>query len=301
METLETSSLTEKVAQKFYCHVCHYSTSRKSNYNKHLLTRKHQKSSNGNTGNTILKKVAEQNPIYINENKKTLQNIKTSHISREKSSKKVAIKHNCCWCNKYYKSRSGCYKHESKCKDKVFELEKKLNNLEKNVGNNEKQLTQNNTINNNITIQLFLDKNCGNAIPIDNFVKNLQISMEDLFNSNKIGYVDGLSSIIVKNLQELEFTKRPIHCSDPKHFKFYVKSEKEWKKDNGDIVGKAVENVKKEATTAVADYMKTNPNNENELLEIMKILQTINKVPSDLVERNKIIKNIGDSVIINNS
>ena len=67
METLETSSLTEKVAQKFYCYDCDYSTSRKSNYNKHLLTRKHQKSSNGNTGNTILKKVAEQNPLSLHK------------------------------------------------------------------------------------------------------------------------------------------------------------------------------------------------------------------------------------------
>lgn len=301
METLETSGLTEKVAQTFYCKYCDYSSSRKSNYYKHLLTRKHQKSSNGNTGNTFLKKVAKQKANCKNVNKENLQNIKTSHMCRGKSSKKVARGYNCSWCNKYYKSRSGCYKHETKCKDKILELETKLHRLEKNVSNNEKYLTQNNTINNNITIQLFLDKNCANAMPLDNFVKNLQISMEDLFNSNKIGYVDGLSSIIVKNLQELEFTKRPIHCSDPKQLKFYVKSEKEWKKDNGDIVGKAVENVKKEATTAVADYMKTNPDDETKLLEIMKILQTINKVPSNLVERNKIIKKIGDSVIINNS
>jgi len=51
METLETFSDTEKVAQHFYCVCCDYKTSRRNNFAKHLLTRKHQKSSNGNTGN----------------------------------------------------------------------------------------------------------------------------------------------------------------------------------------------------------------------------------------------------------
>jgi len=302
METVETSSLTEKVAQEFYCPHCDYSTSRRNNFNKHLSTRKHQKSSNGNSGNTFSKKVAEIIPVYNNGVLNNLNYSNMVHMSSEKSSKKVASGYNCSWCNKYYKSRSGCYKHENKCKDKVSELEKKLSSLEKNVSStNEKNVTQNNTINNNITIQLFLDQNCANAMPIESFVKNLQITMEDLFNSNRIGYVDGLSSIIVKNLQELEFTKRPIHCSDPERLKFYVKSEKEWMKDNGEIVGKAVESVKKEATTTVADYMKSNEGSEAEQLEVMKILQTINKIPPSITERNQIIKNIGDSVILDTS
>ena len=302
METMETSCLTEKVAPLYYCVCCDYSTSRKNNFTKHLSTRKHIKSSNGNSGNTNSKKVAQGKTIYIDGVTNPIFYPNITHTSSVKSSKKVATGYNCSWCNKYYKSRSGCYKHESKCKDKVSELEKKLSSLEKNVSTtSEKTVTQNNTINNNITIQLFLDENCANAMPIESFVKNLQISMEDLFNSNKIGYVNGLSSIIVKNLQELDFTKRPIHCSDPERLKFYVKSEKEWKKDNGEIVGKAVESVKKEATTTVADYMKANQGSEAEQLEVMKILQTINKIPPSITERNQIIKNIGDSVILDNS
>jgi len=304
METCDSTILTEKSSRHFNCTYCDYLTSRISNYNKHLLTAKHLKRSLKSIGHKSSRNNIKVAGINTASNKYPSSDKKNS-IIRDMCSKKSSTKpvYNCNWCNKYYKSRSGCYKHEGRCNNKITELEQKLVDLEKEM-NNKKIETQNNTINNNInnniTIQLFLNENCKNAIPIESFVKNIQITMDDLFNSNRIGYVNGLSSLIVKNLQELEFTKRPIHCSDPAGFKFYIKSEKEWKKDNGDIVGKAVENVKKEANGTISKYMHLhNQNeNENEQLEVMQILQTLNKFPSSIVERNQIIKNIGDSVIL---
>jgi len=310
METLETFSDTEKVARTYRCVVCDYITSRKNNYRKHLLTRKHQKSSNGNIGNA--KNVASKKDVCsytTNASNKNFINFFASQSSgrkSSKSSKKVAKYYNCSWCNKYYKSRSGCYKHETRCKgkitdEKLSELEKKVLLLEQNQKENT-IVTQNNIINNNITIQLFLDKNCGNAMPLDSFVKNLQISMDDLFKTNQIGYANGLGSIIVKNLQELEFAQRPIHCSDPEKFKFYVKYDKEWKKDNGEIVGKAVENVRKEANTTVVEYVKNqNDVPEKDMMEIMKIIQSLNKIPPNMQEQNLIIKKIGSSVVLDES
>ena len=310
METLETFSDTEKVAQQYYCVCCDYKTSRRNNFNKHLLTRKHQKSSNGNIGNT--KKVAHKKFDIASkecikiENKLNLFSTYSSDKKSSKSSKKVAKGYNCTWCNKYYKSRSGCYKHETKCKgsitnNKLSELEKKVLLLEQNQKDNT-VVNQNNIINNNITIQLFLDQNCSNAIPLDSFVKNLQISMDDLFKTNQIGYANGLSSLIVKNLQQLEFTQRPIHCSDPEKFKFFIKDDKEWKKDNGDIVGKAVENVKKEANSTVLDYVKNKDEVcDSEQTQIMQIIQSLNKIPANIQEQNQIIKKIGDSTILDNS
>ena len=64
METLETFSDTEKVAQQFYCVCCDYRTSRRNNFTKHLLTRKHQKSSNGNTGNKSSTENKVKKPVY---------------------------------------------------------------------------------------------------------------------------------------------------------------------------------------------------------------------------------------------
>ena len=310
METLETFSDTEKVAQQYYCVCCDYTTSRRNNFNKHLLTRKHQKSSNGNIGN---KSSTENNKLKVTYNigqdNKDFVKFFTTQCSEKKSSKsskKVAKSYNCAWCNKYYKSRSGCYKHETKCKgriteNKLSELEKKIQILEKNQKENT-VVTQNNIINHNITIQLFLDENCGNAMPLDSFVKNLQITMDDLIKTNQIGYANGLGQLIVKNLQLLEFAKRPIHCSDPEKFKFYIKDDKEWKKDNGEIVGKAVENVRKEANTTVVEYVKNqNEVPEKDMTQIMEIIQSLNKIPPSIQEQNQILKKIGDSVVLDNS
>lgn len=310
METLETSSDTEKVARHFYCACCDYTTSRRNNFTKHLLTRKHQKSSNGNIGN----KSSTENKASIStytigdDNKKFVEFFTTQSSDKKssKSSKKVAKGYNCAWCNKYYKSRGGIYKHETKCKGritekKLSELEKKVQMLEKNQKENT-VVTQNNIINNNITIQLFLDENCGNAIPLDSFVKNLQITMDDLIKTNQIGYANGLGQLIVKNLQSLDFAKRPIHCSDPEKFKFYIKDDKEWKKDNGEIVGKAVENVRKEANTTVVEYVKNqNEVPEKDMTQIMEIIQSLNKIPPSIQEQNQILKNIGDCVVLDAS
>ena len=310
METLETFSDTEKVAQHFYCVCCDYRTSRRNNFTKHLLTRKHLKSSNGNTGN---KSSTENKCIKVTYNNSDNNNnfikffaTQSSNKKSSKSSKKVAKSYNCAWCNKWYKSRSGCYKHETKCKGritekKLSELEKKVQMLEKNQKENT-VVTQNNIINNNITIQLFLDENCGNAIPLESFVKNLQITMEDLMKTNQIGYANGLGQLIVKNLQSLDFAKRPIHCSDPEKFKFYIKDDKEWKKDNGEIVGKAVETVRKEANTTVVEYVKNqNEVPEKDMTQIMEIIQSLNKIPPSIQEQNQILKKIGDSVVLDNS
>jgi hypothetical protein len=339
MDPSEIAGLTDKSSRNFHCTYCDYLTSRRSNYKKHLATLKHQKVAKKTGGHTILKssrkvaKVARGTNLLPEPIKKKDE---TGDMRVGKSSKKVAkssrkvapptvicrqpknltpvgghlcsesIKkgYNCRLCNKYYQSRSGCYKHKKVCGHRMSQLEKKILEL-KDTAVNEKISMQNNTINNtinnNITIQLFLDENCKNAMPLESFVKNLQITMEDLFNSNKIGYVNGLSSIIVKNLQELEITRRPIHCSDPEQLKFYVKSEKEWKKDNGDIVGKAVESVKKGVNGTVSEYMRLNNSSEAEELEVMKVLQIINRIPPSITERNQIIKNIGDSVVLNDA
>lgn len=310
METLETFSDTEKVAQQFYCECCDYRTSRRNNFTKHLLTRKHLKSSNGNTGNKSSTKNVCVKVTYNDGNNNNnfikITPTQSSNKKSSKSSKKVAKSYNCTWCNKWYKSRSGCYKHETKCKGritekKLSELEKKVEMLEQNQKDNT-VVTQNNIINNNITIQLFLDENCANAIPLESFVKNLQITMEDLMKTNQIGYANGLGQLIVKNLQSLEFAKRPIHCSDPEKFKFYIKDDKEWKKDNGEIVGKAVETVRKGANSTVVEYVKNqNEVPEKDMTQIMEIIQSLNKIPPSMKEQNQIIKKIGDSVVLDNS
>jgi hypothetical protein len=214
---------------------------------------------------------------------KTCGNIKVADVVKIKSKKN----YNCVECNRYYKSRSGCYKHERKCMNKISQLEQRIADLKKQV---DTKYGGDTTINNNITIQLFLDKQCGNAISLEGFVKNIRLSMDEIFQSNQIG----LSSLIVKQLQKLDYTERPIHCSDVDNLNFYIKSEKEWKNDNGKMVEMAVETVKKGVNGTVSKYMETDNMNEDEQLQILEIIQTINNSSHN----NSIIKIIGNSVIL---
>lgn len=221
----------QKLPPKFYCKKCDYGCRNKYNFKKHLSTTKHKMVTHGNTnGNTMLKHVCKN-------------------------------------CNKAYKFRSGLSRHMSSgCKmgqQKV--LKKKLpkvakHEIDKNVQENiapsdlksliqtmsqqssmiEKLIdNQKNMIpklgnnnNNKISINVFLNKHCQNAMNLTDFVDNIKISLEDLYYTNRHGYVKGISNIFTKNLTDLKATERPIHCSDQKRLQFYVKDQDIWDKEH---------------------------------------------------------------------
>ena len=90
--------------------------------------------------------------------------------------------------------------------------------------------TTNNTINNNININLYLNEHCKNALNIEDFVKKIQLSLEDYNFALENGYAKGVTNVLIKNIEDLDDTERPIHSSDKKRGKFYVKSQGEWKR-----------------------------------------------------------------------
>ena len=238
----------QKICDKYYCEYCHYSTSRKSSYDEHILSTKHQKSMIGN------------------------QNLH-----------KICNEYVCLNCNKKYKDNSGLWRHKKKCKPPehtVNVLEKETNNS-KNT-NTEQNLEQkidiydlvkflmkensdikhmmieqqskmmeqqsivleiakNGTHNNNshttnshnkaFNLQFFLNETCKDAMNINDFVESIQLQVSDLENVGEVGFVEGISNIIVKNLNALDITKRPIHCTDKKRETIYIKDENVWEKD----------------------------------------------------------------------
>ena len=168
---------------------------------------------------------------------------------------------------KMFKTRGGCWKHEQKClltykmrtkkqkeidrlKDKRMEWKRVAEEATKNAEEATKQVeevmklnkilkettktiqtnigTQNNTIN----VNLFLNEYCKNAIPIFDFVRSLQFTLNDIDPMRPISSVESLSNAIVKQLNELEDTKKPVYCSDAKRLKFYVKDASGWIKDD---------------------------------------------------------------------
>jgi hypothetical protein len=213
-----------KVAKSFHCDLCDYVCFKKSNYDKHILTDKHK-----------------------NQHLSTFINQKVAKVAS-------SVKAFECVCGKLYKERSGLWRHKQKCEltsvktditnnnnvDIVCELMKQNKDLkdmliEQNnkileIAKEGKNIT-NNTMN-NFNLNIFLNEKCKDAVNILDFINSLQVQLKDLEETGRIGYVNGITKIFIKGLQELDICKRPIHCSDLKRETLYIKDQNTWEKDS---------------------------------------------------------------------
>ena len=296
----EEINFTQKNEQLYVCEPCDFKCCFKSDFNRHLSTRKHLDSHNGN----------------LSEMKKT------SLV---------------CKCGKEYKSTSGLWKHKNtciQCKNDVnnvdinCELSKKDNLIEYLIKENSefkglimeliKKETPNNTIynnnnninsnnNNSFNLNFFLNEQCKDAINISDFVENIKMQLSDLEMFGHTGYVEGVSKILIKNLNELDTCKRPIHCSDLKREVLYIKDDDKWLKEDDDkhVIKKAIKDVANKNIKQIPEWMKKNPDCKNSDSkkndQYLKIVMNSMSGGSNEEQCNnieKIIKNITKSVII---
>jgi len=165
----------------------------------------------------------------------------------------------------------------------------------------------NNTTNNKFNMNIFLNEQCKDAIPLMEFVNNLKLTVEDLDNTGKEGIVKGLTDIITKGLNELDITKRPIHCSDIKRETLYIKDEDKWVKDDKDktIVSDAISKVTHEAHNFFPKWLDEHPNcwkEDSPYHEQYMIMVTnrFGKGEENFHENNtkQVIKNIAKKVMV---
>jgi len=223
-------NFTQKNPTLYLCEDCSFKCSNKKDYNRHLLTAKHKNRTN-RTENYPKK------PLVYD-----------------------------CKCGKSYKSRSSLWYHKKKCslinntivvqenpeeKPSMMEIlsqNKELMNLlvvqnqehreeTSKLHNTIKEMIpkigNNNTTNNNnqFNLQVFLNEDCKDAINFSDFIKQIQVSFEDIENQAECGYVKGISKLFIDNLKELGTNKRPIHCTDKKRKTLYIKENDEWDKE----------------------------------------------------------------------
>jgi hypothetical protein len=253
------SNIKQKLSNKYCCEKCHYVTDRKSNFDNHLLSAKHQMEING------------------------------SNIKQELSNNFCCEK-----CNKIYQTHAGLWKHKKKCdvttitdsnadsfdKDQLIlmlikqnaELIKETsefkhmmmeqqntmmeqqNTMLKVIENGTHNTT--NSHNKSFNLQFFLNETCKDAMNIMDFVDSIKLQLSDLENVGKVGYVNGISSIITKNLNLLDETKRPVHCTDTKREVMYVKDEDKWEKEdeNKPKIRKLIKHVTHKNTKLLKDF-----------------------------------------------
>jgi hypothetical protein len=289
------------ICQKFYCNICDYGTSKKSSYTDHLSSLKHQKSMDGKqNSNQILPKFCSE---FICKN-----------------------------CNKKYKDNSGLWRHKKKCNYIEKSSESEINNndtsnkdelinylikenkdfknlileiVKKDTYNNSNNTT-NNSHNKTFNLQFFLNETCKDAMNIMEFVDSIKIQLSDLEKVGKIGFVEGISNIIVKNLNLLDETKRPVHCTDSKREIMYVKDENKWEKENetNKKIRKAIKYVAYKNSKMLSEFRTKNPDC---LKSTSKVSDKYNKLvyealggkgDNDSEKEDKIIKNIAKKVVI---
>jgi hypothetical protein len=239
----------------------------------------------------------------------------------------------CLVCNKLYKSLSGLWKHKKVCNGDIhFSLSneqndiKILTNLVLDVVKQNQELTNKiadvcsknnsntNILNNNINshnksfnLNVFLNETCKDAMNIMDFVNSLKIDLSDLENVGNVGYVNGISSIIVKNLNLLDETKRPVHCADTKREVMYVKDDNKWEKDNENKsqMRKIIKHATHKNSKLLKEYKAKYPGCEKSESKYSYaydklIVETFGgKGDDEIGKENKIIRNIAKNVTIN--
>ena len=290
-----SNNIMPKICPKFYCENCDYGTSKKSSYDDHLISKRHNKST------------------IINDD---LPKFCSGYICQN--------------CGKKYKDNSGLWRHKKTCKHTfntikditkkeevetlvqylmkensefkqlIIDQNKQMIELSKNTGNN------NNNIN-NFNLNFFLNETCKNAINIMDFVSQLQLGIKDLEDTGRLGFAEGISKIIINGLKQMDISDRPIHCSDSKREVVYIKDKNQWNKESEDktILTNAIKHVAHKNMKQISEWTKDHPEyNDSTSKQNDKYLRIVSESMSGSSQEetnknyNKIIKNIAKETII---
>jgi hypothetical protein len=244
-----------KVAGLFNCEYCDYDTSKKHNLTKHKTTKKHKlevaKSSTINQfkcencgkkykrsqGLSKHKKKCETECIHdVSKVSKNVSNVSKSGMSKMKCPE-AEMSENLSTENELLQKFNKLEKTIEKKDEQIFSLiniisKNGIGNTNSNNNNKSHNVNSLNTQNNNLTVNVYLNEHCKDAMNIKDFVEKVKVSLDDLQYTTDNGFAEGISNIFMKQLNDMKPTERPIHCTDAKRCKFYVKDENnDWKKD----------------------------------------------------------------------
>ena len=294
--TTNDNEILAKTSHKFYCEKCDYGTCKKFNFDLHLESKKHK------------------------------NNVSTTN-DNELAAKTSTKKYSCENCEKCFNDRAGLWRHKQKCNEiqisnkspeisqeliltiikqnselqqTIIEQSKTINEMSKNSQTTNSHNNTNNSHNKTFNLQFFLNETCKNAMNITDFVDSIKLQLSDLIKVGEIGYVEGISNIITKNLNALDVTQRPVHCTDKKREVLYVKDENKWEKEDEDKnkIRKVIKRVMIKNQKLLPEYKEKYPEYNKASSKVSDQYNTIiiesmgGAGDNDSEKENKIIKNI---------
>jgi hypothetical protein len=302
--TTDDNEIKQKLCFKFYCEKCDYGTCKKSSFDNHNESKRHK-------------------------------NNKITTFDNKNYAKVCSKKYTCESCEKPFNDRAGLWRHKKKCKIEQNSSTENINDKSSNQDEiNDKELimmlikdnaefktmmmkviengtmnhSHNNTTNSHnkaFNLNFFLNETCKDAMNIMDFVDSIKIQLSDLEGVGELGYVEGISKIIVKNLQELDVTQRPVHCTDKKRETMYIKDDDKWEKDEERLkLHKVVRRVTCKNQNLIPKFKELHPDYNK---YHSKVSDQYNKIivesmggsgDNDFEKEEKIIKNISKQVFI---
>ncbi len=255
------TNFTQKNSKKFNCDFCDFNCSNKNDYNRHILTRKHKMLTNVDMKNvknsskfncdcgkeynhrqslSIHKKKCNFIKENINEESKTDKNIDTDtdiNINIDVSDKNLIL---------------TLIQQNNELQKQMLEVIKNGTNV-----NN----TNINSHNKSFNLNFFLNETCKDAMNIMDFVDSIKIQLADIESIGQLGFVNGISKLIIKNLKALDENMRPVHCSDPKRESLYVKDANVWEKEDPENkkIKKAIKYISHKNICAIPEWKAKYP------------------------------------------
>ena len=292
-------NFSENLGKKYVCDFCDFNSKNKCDYNKHCLTIKHKRLKNAKNANKISENLGNEEFV--------------------------------CICGKVYKHQSSLSKHKKKCccienEEQIVECEdnkeglksliikimtdngEKMNFLMKENQELRNQITElipkvgnNNNNKNKFNINVFLNEKCRDAISIDEFIDKIEVSMKNLLTTRDRGLSEGLSNIIIDNMNKLSVYERPLHCTDKKRETLYIKQDDWVKDDNREKINEVLKKVSNKQFKTINKWIHENPNYNNDESLKDEYIQLVTKCTESLDENErKLIKNICNNVYLEN-
>ena len=294
---------------EYYCKKCDFKCSNKNDYRRHKLTAKHLKGKHGNIKNysveyfcdtcgkgykhrsglsrhkkkcftLVYESVEEMGEMVTDvtmlpKKNDNIKNPKTEILEKDAEINALKIE---------------MLEKELKHKDQIIDILK----TKGNTTNNNTQNFDNNTFNtNNISINLYLNEHCKNAMNLTDFVDQIKVQLEDIMYQDRTSSADGLTNIITKQLKDLAPTERPIHCSDQRRQHFYIKEGEEWKQKSGDAeMEKSVRKIQIKQLSALKEWEDQHPNFMDDERLQTKYTKFMEKIMYGCGDKNKMEKNV---------
>ena len=297
------TNLGQKRHENFVCEKCNFITSHKTKYDRHINTRKHIMLTSTDEKRTTALFVCECGKSYKHRQSLSVHKRKCIYLKNNNENNEIEDDNRveqttddlkklvCKLMNENNEIKNNIMKENKELRAQVSELIPK-------VGNN-------NTVNNNqkFNVNIFLNTQCKDAINMNDFIKSIEISLEQLDYTKKNGLALGLSNAIVENMNKLSLYERPMHCTDIKRETLYIKEQDKWLKDeNKEKIKNAIKKASGKNYNALQNWKNNNPDfiyDNNKQEDFSNMISTIGKLSEEI--DNRIIKSLCKETYIKNN